>query len=96
MLCWEFRCLHGGGMTDQEHAQGRVLVVDLQPPLPEKAGRYAQLCLGRVRGGLSDVLDADDLVTWDVLLDCDGPDGVLRRADLTVRTARRAWVVRRP
>lgn len=73
-----------------------MLAVDLQPPLPAEAGRYAQLCLGRMREGLSDVLDADDLATLDVLLDYDGPDGVLRRADLTVRTARRAWVVRRP
>lgn len=74
----------------------RVFAVDLQPPLPAEVGRYAQLCLRRMRDGLSGVLDADDLAALDGLLDSDSPDGVLRRADLTVRTLRRAWVAGRP
>jgi hypothetical protein len=41
-------------------------------------------------------MSADDLATLDTLIDSDGPDGVLQRDDLTVRTARTAWVARRP
>jgi hypothetical protein len=41
-------------------------------------------------------MSADDLATLDTLIDSDGPDGILRRDDLTVRTARTVWVARRP
>ena len=79
-----------------EVVDDRELDVDLHPPLPPEAGRYAQLCLSRVRGGLAGVLEADDLAALDVLLDADRPEGVLQRGDLSVRTVRRSWVARRP
>ena len=41
-------------------------------------------------------MSADDLATLDTLIDSDGPDSVLRRGDLTVRTARTVWIARRP
>jgi hypothetical protein len=41
-------------------------------------------------------MTADDLAVLDTLIDSDGPDGVLQRDDLTVRTARTVWVARRP
>jgi hypothetical protein len=41
-------------------------------------------------------MSADDLATLDTLINSDGPDGVLRRDDLTVRTTRTVWVAKRP
>jgi SAM-dependent methyltransferase len=74
----------------------RHFAIDLTPPLPAATGRYAQASLRRIRSGLDGRLSADDLATLDTLIDSDGPDGVLRRADLTVRAARTVWVARRP
>lgn len=74
----------------------RHFAIDLVPPLPAAAGRYAQATLRRMRSGLDGQLSADDLAALDTLIDSEGPDGVLRRQDLTVRAARDAWVARRP
>jgi hypothetical protein len=52
--------------------------------------------LRRARSGLDGRLSAADLAMLDTLIDSDGPDGVLQRADLTVRAARTVWVARRP
>jgi SAM-dependent methyltransferase len=73
----------------------RVFAIDLAAPLPAAAGRYAQSALRRMRAGLTG-LTAEDLATLDLLLDSDGPDGLLRRDDLVVRTTRTVWVARRP
>ena len=70
--------------------------IDLKPPLPASAGRYAQASLRRMRSGLADRMSAGDLTALDTLIDSDGPDGILRRGDLTVRAARIVWVARRP
>src|SRR6202035_2667311 len=61
----------------------RHFAIDLASPLPPATGRYARM-------------SADDLATLDTLIASDGPDGVLRREDLAVRTARTVWVARRP
>ncbi|MFE3139935.1 class I SAM-dependent methyltransferase [Streptomyces scopuliridis] len=74
----------------------RTFAVELTPPLPAPAGRYAQVSLRRLRTGLASRLDADDLATLDTLIDGDGPDSLLRRDDLTVRHTRTIWVARRP
>ncbi|MFB4277975.1 trans-aconitate 2-methyltransferase [Nonomuraea sp. MTCD27] len=75
----------------------RVFTIDLTPPLPDSAGRYAQASLRRMRTGLDGVLDSDDLAALDRLLDDDGgPGSVLRRDDLHVRARRMAWAARRP
>jgi SAM-dependent methyltransferase len=74
----------------------RHFVIDLTPPLPASAGRYAEASLRRIRSGLDGRMSSDDLATLDMLIDSGGPDGVLRRGDLTVRTARNVWVGRRP
>ena len=75
----------------------RVFTIDLTPPLPESAGRYAQASLRRMRTGVDGVLDSDDLAALDRLLDDDGgPGSVLRRDDLHVRASRTAWAARRP
>ncbi len=74
----------------------RHFAIDLRPPLPASACRYAQASLQRLRSGLDGQMSADDLATLDTLLDSDGPDSILRREDLTVRTTRTVWVARRP
>jgi SAM-dependent methyltransferase len=74
----------------------RIFAIDLEPPLPPAAGRYAQACLTRLRSGLDGRLSADDVTTLDTLLDSDGSASVLRRDDLTVRTTRTVWVATRP
>ncbi|MFE2637502.1 class I SAM-dependent methyltransferase [Streptomyces scopuliridis] len=74
----------------------RTFAIELTPPLPASAGRYAQVSLRRLRTGLASRLDADDLATLDTLIDGDGPDSLLRRDDLTVRHTRTIWVAQRP
>jgi SAM-dependent methyltransferase len=74
----------------------RTFAIELTPPLPPAAGRYAQASLRRVRSRMDGRLDAGDLATLDTLIDGDGPDAVLRRDDLTVRATRTVWAARRP
>jgi SAM-dependent methyltransferase len=74
----------------------RSFSIDLKAPLPTATGRYAQASLCRIRHVLDGRLSAEDLAAVDALLDPDSPTGVLRRDDLTVRTARTVWVARRP
>ena len=89
---WHSRLAQAGFTIEAE----RPFAIDLTSPLPASTGRYAQASLRRVRSGLDGRLSADDLATLDAILDSDGPEGVLRRDDLTVRTARTVWVARRP
>jgi SAM-dependent methyltransferase len=72
----------------------RTFAIDLKPPLPAAAGRYAQASLRRFRSALDGRLSADDLATLDTLID--GPESVLHRDDLGVRTTRTVWAARRP
>jgi SAM-dependent methyltransferase len=89
---WGPRLTKAGFTVEAE----RIFTVDLTPPLPVSAGRYAQASLRRMRSGLDGQLSADDLAALDTLLDSDGPEGILQRDDLGVRTARPVWVARRP
>jgi len=88
---WGPRLARAGFRTEAE----RPFVIELTPPLPAAAGRYARACLQRMRSGLAGQLSADDLAALDTLVDSDGPDGLLRRDDLSVRATRTAWVARR-
>ncbi len=74
----------------------RTFVIDLQPPLPARAARYAQASLQHLRSAIGGRVSADDLATLGTLLDGDGPASILRREDLTVRTTRTVWLARRP
>ena len=65
--------------------------IELRPPLPAATGRYAQVCLQRMRDRLDGRLSAGDLAALDELA-----TGVLLRDDLTVRTSRTVWLARRP
>jgi SAM-dependent methyltransferase len=89
---WGPRLARAGFAVEAE----RLFAVELEPPLPAAAGRYARASLRRVRTGLDGRMSADDLATLDTLLDSDGPDGLTHRADLTVRTVRTVWAARRP
>lgn len=73
----------------------RPFVIDLPAPLPAAAARYAQVCLRKLRSHLDGQLSAADLAALDAVIDGDGPLGVLRRTDLTVRTTRTTWAARR-
>jgi SAM-dependent methyltransferase len=64
--------------------------IDLRPPLPALATRYAQVSLRRMRHGLEDRLAPDDLAALDALT-ADLAD----REDLSVRTDRTVWLARR-
>ncbi|WP_329375637.1 class I SAM-dependent methyltransferase [Streptomyces sp. NBC_01483] len=74
----------------------RPFAVDLPAPLPPATGRYAQMCLQKLRSHLDGHLTADDMAALDAVIDSDGPHSILRRADLTVRTTRTTWAARRP
>ncbi|MCG0286887.1 trans-aconitate 2-methyltransferase [Streptomyces sp. PSAA01] len=74
----------------------RPFTIDPRPPLPESVGRYAQASLGMLRSRVAEKLSPEDLATLDHLIDSDGPDGVARRDDLTVRAERTLWAARRP
>jgi SAM-dependent methyltransferase len=77
-------------------AAERAFVVALEPPLPARAGRYAQLSLDRMRSGLAGRLGLADQHALAVLAAGDGPGSIRNREDLTVRATRPAWLARRP
>jgi SAM-dependent methyltransferase len=64
--------------------------IELRPPLPAHAVRYARVALGRMRHGLADHLTGDDLDALDRL------STTVTEPDLTVRTTRTTWAARRP
>jgi SAM-dependent methyltransferase len=74
----------------------RTFTIDLAPPHPAAAGRYAWLSLSRARAALEGQLAADDLAALDALLATSGPDSLLHRRDLAIRGTRTAWAGRRP
>ncbi|WP_030382019.1 MULTISPECIES: class I SAM-dependent methyltransferase [unclassified Streptomyces] len=89
--------LAGAGFTVEDE---RTLAVDLRPGTDLPAGddavaRYALGSLRRIRDGVAPELTPRDLAALDELLAPDGPQALLRRNDLGVRTTRTAWAARR-
>jgi hypothetical protein len=84
---WGARLAAAGFTVEAE----RRFDIDLRPPLPALAGRYAQATLDRVRHGLADRLGPEDLAALDSIAAT-----VAGRDDLTVRTVRMVWIARRP
>ncbi len=84
---WSARLAEAGFTVEAE----RRFDIALRPPLPAAAGRYARLCMERMRDGLADRIGAEDLATLDALA-----AGIADRDDLTVRTTRTVWLARRP
>ncbi|GIH03729.1 hypothetical protein Rhe02_17960 [Rhizocola hellebori] len=64
--------------------------IELRPPLPLSAKRYAALSLGRMRHGLEGRLPSADLVALEEIA-----GGLAGRDDLSVRTERTVWLARR-
>jgi SAM-dependent methyltransferase len=73
----------------------RTITVNLGPPHTGAVGRYALSSLRRMRAGVAQSLQDEDLTALDRLLDTDSPHSILRRDDLTVRTERSVWAARR-
>ncbi|CAM5325952.1 class I SAM-dependent methyltransferase [Streptomyces fumanus] len=73
----------------------RTVAVRVEGSRDAVIGRYALGVLGRLGGAVADALSPEDLTALDRLLDPDGPHGILRRDDLTVRTERTVWAARR-
>ncbi|MGA5299935.1 class I SAM-dependent methyltransferase [Nucisporomicrobium flavum] len=84
---WGDRLAKAGFAVEEE----RRADIDLRPPLPPAAGRYAQVSLGRMAPRLEGRLDPADLAALEALA-----AGVADRDDLTVRTTRTVWLGRRP
>jgi SAM-dependent methyltransferase len=64
--------------------------IDLRPPLPAAATRYAMVALLRMRHGLDDRLSPSDVAALEKIVA--GLDG---RDDLSVRAERTVWLARR-
>ncbi|MFK4146574.1 class I SAM-dependent methyltransferase [Streptomyces sp. NPDC004065] len=65
----------------------RSFLLDLPAPLSDRARAYVVASLARLREGLEDGLDAEDLATLDRLLDPDDEASVHRRGDVFVLKA---------
>lgn len=73
----------------------RTVTVNVPGAGDPAVGAYALSGLRRIRHGIADVLDPEDLAALDRLLDADDDHGLLRRDDLVVRTERTVWAARR-
>ncbi|MEJ7650534.1 MAG: class I SAM-dependent methyltransferase [Nakamurella sp.] len=73
-----------------ERADERRFDIDLRPPLPAHALRYAVVCLSRMRERLGDSLDPQDLAALDDIV------ANLSEQDLRIRATRLVWIGRRP
>lgn len=84
--------LTAAGFTVEDE---RTVTVNIEGARGEAIGRYAHGSLRRIRDTAAPALGAEDLAALDRLLDTDGPDSILRRDDLAVRTERSVWAARR-
>ncbi|MFF3285790.1 class I SAM-dependent methyltransferase [Streptomyces sp. NPDC003023] len=73
----------------------RTIAVNIEGSGNDAVARYALGILTRIRGAAAESLSSEDLAALDRLLDTRGPDSVLRRDDLSVRTERTVWAARR-
>jgi SAM-dependent methyltransferase len=80
---WGEHLTRAGFVVERE----RTFDVDLTPPLPPAAGRFASASFRRMREGLAERLGADDLDRLEALSEAP-PE--------FVRTARTVWLARRP
>ncbi|WP_433501280.1 class I SAM-dependent methyltransferase [Sphaerimonospora sp. CA-214678] len=73
----------------------RTITVNIEGARNEAIRRYAYGSLQRIRGVAAPALSREDLAALDELLDTNGPNSLLRREDLAVRTERTVWAARR-
>jgi SAM-dependent methyltransferase len=83
---WGDRITHAGFTAVTE----RHFDIDLRPPLPAAAARYAEISLLRMRQGLDGRLPSSDLAALEKVV-----AGLVDRDDLGVRTERTVWLARR-
>lgn len=84
---WSARLREAGFTVEAE----RRFDIALRAPLPAATGRYARVCLQRMRHRLEGSLTTDDLADLDAAA-ATAED----RDDLVVRATRTVWVARRP
>lgn len=72
----------------------RTFTVSVDGTKNKAVGAYALASLQRLRASSADGVAAEDLAALDRLLDTGGPDSILRRDDLAVRTERVVWAAR--
>lgn len=84
--------LAAAGFSVLEH---RMFELDLRPGRNVDAIRYARLWFGRLRHGIADAVDGDDLATLDLLLADHGPHALRLRDDLHLHGHRTVTLARR-
>jgi len=72
----------------------RTITVNIEGTRDPAVGAYALSGLKRIRHGVADALDPDDLAALDRLLDTNNDHSILRRDDLAIRTERTVWAAR--
>jgi SAM-dependent methyltransferase len=72
----------------------RTITVNIEGSPNTAVGAYALLSLQRIRRSVADALSREDLAALDRLLDAAGPESILHRHDLAVRTERTIWAAR--
>jgi SAM-dependent methyltransferase len=83
---WGDRMTHAGFTSVTK----RHFDIDLRPPLPAAAARYAEVSLSRMRHGLEERLSSADVAALETIT-----AGLAGRDDLSVRTERTVWLARR-
>ncbi|MEV5610921.1 methyltransferase [Streptomyces sp. NPDC052225] len=87
---WGPMLTDAGFTVEDEH----TVTVHIEGARNTAVGAYALSGLRRLRSGVADALAPEDLAALDRLLDTEGPDSLLRRDDLAVRTERTVWAAR--
>ena len=64
------------------HTRSRSFLLDLPAPVADRVRAYVASHLARIREGVAEALEADDLATLDRLLDPSDPASVHRRQDV--------------
>ncbi|MFC9927953.1 class I SAM-dependent methyltransferase [Streptomyces sp. NPDC127190] len=78
------------------HTRTRSFLLDLPAPVSDRARAYVAASLSRLREGVGDGLDAEDLATLDRLLDPSDPASVHHRPDVFVLAAHTVHTAVRP
>lgn len=87
---WGPRLIAAGFTVEGE----RTTTIEIEHSEP--VARYALNAFRRMRDTVADALSPEDLAALDRLLDPAGPESILHRTDLAVRTERTTWTARRP
>jgi len=88
---WSSRLQAAGFTIVGEH----TFIIELNPPHPPSATRYAEKWLLRLTSGLTHQLAHDDRETLATLIDSEGAQSLHRRDDLQIRGSRTVTLARR-